>query len=227
MRASKLLSLLISIIAIQIHANAQKTNANYTSGKVVTEVFTSDILKDNRIGIDANRNIKVYLPPDYETSGRSYPVVYFLHNIFANNDAMLQDGKIPALIERAFTKGVIDEFIFVIPDYRTATTGSIYDNSPVSGRWIDYTINEIVPFVDKKFRTIRKKESRAIIGEFMGGRGALRIAMARPDIFSVVYAINPVATGMGNLPWAYSQIIEQIRQSDLPRQHFIIEIKAA
>lgn len=175
-------------------------------GKLITEVFPSNILKENKINLDVNRKIKIYLPPNYETSNKSYPVVYFLHNIFWDNDRMFQDGRVEQLIDRAWSEGEIGEFIFVVPDYRTITTGSLYDNSPVSGRWIDHTIDEIVPFIDKKFRTIAKKESRAITGEFMGGRGALKLAMTRPDIFSVVYAMNPVATGMGELPWTYTLI---------------------
>ncbi len=172
-------------------------------GKLITEVYASTILRENKIGLDLNRKIKVYLPPSYETSNRSYPVVYFLHNMFWDNDRMFQDGKITALIDRAWTNGVIGEFIFVVPDYRTATTGSLYDNSPVTGRWIDHTIDEIIPFIDKKFRTVPQKEGRAITGEFMGGRGALKLAMTRPDVFSVVYAMHPVATGMGPVPWTY------------------------
>src|SRR5687768_15155106 len=171
------------------------------SGKLITEVFTSTILKENRIGLDLKRNIKIYLPPDYATSSKSYPVVYFCHNIFRNNEKLFEDGRVIKLIDSAFASGVVKEFIFVAPDYSTATTGSIYENSVVSGRWLDHTVNEIVPFIDKKFRTIAQRESRAVIGEFMGGRGALKLAMTHSDIFSVVYALHPVATGNGDLPW--------------------------
>ena len=170
-------------------------------GKLVTEVLTSTILKENRIGLNLNRNIKIYLPPDYATSSKSYPVVYFCHNIFWNNEKMFEDGRIVKLIDSAFASGLIKEFIFVVPDYSTSTTGSIYENSIVSGKWLDHTVNEIVPFIDKKFRTIPQRESRAVIGEFMGGRGALKLAMTHADIFSVVYALHPVATGNGDLPW--------------------------
>lgn len=180
--------------------------AQSKKGKLVTDVYVSKILKDNKINLDVNRKIKVYLPPNYETSNKFYPVVYFLHNMFWDNDRMFQDGRIEQLIDRAWTEGKIKDFIFVVPDYRSATTGSLYDNSPVNGRWLDYTIDEIIPFIDKKYRTIATKGSRAITGEFMGGRGALKFAMTRPDIFSVVYAMHPVATGMGELPWTYTQI---------------------
>jgi hypothetical protein len=175
-------------------------------GKLITETLTSIVLKENKVGLNATRSIKIFLPPGYETSSKSYPVVYFLHNIFWNNDRMFEDGKIVTLIDRAFSSDVIKDFIFVVPDYRTVTTGSLYENSPISGRWLDHTTNEIIPFIDKKFRTIPRRESRAVIGEFMGGRGALKLAMTKSDLFSVVYALHPVATGMGEVPWAYTRI---------------------
>lgn len=170
-------------------------------GKLVTRVVSSTILKENRLGLNTDRSIKVYLPPGYETSGKSYPTVYFLHNIFWDNDKMFEDGVVLGLIERAITERVVREFILVVPDYRTAGCGSLYENSVVSGRWLDHTIEEIVPYIDKNFRTIGKPESRAITGEFMGGRGALKMAMEYPTVFSSVYALHPVATGMGVLPW--------------------------
>lgn len=86
-------------------------------------------------------------------------------------------------------------------DYSTAMIGSLYENSPVSGRWLDYTTNELVPFVDSQFHTVRNRDSRAVVGDFFGGRGALKLAMIHPEIFSVVYALHPIATGQGDLPW--------------------------
>ena len=195
-----------ALFFIGCHANGQSkqlhSKDNYQEGKLVTESLTSKILAENRIGLNLKRSIKIYLPPGYESSNKSYPVVYFLHNIFWNNDRMFEDGKVVSLIDRALAEGIIDDFIFVVPDYRTPTTGSLYENSPVTGRWLDHTIQEIIPFIDKNFRTIARRESRAVMGEFMGGRGALKLAMTQPDLFSSVYALHPVATGMGELPWA-------------------------
>ncbi|MET0535798.1 MAG: alpha/beta hydrolase-fold protein, partial [Steroidobacter sp.] len=83
---------------------------------------------------------------------------------------------------------------------------NIFENSPVNGRWLDFTVRELVPFIDSKFRTLHGPASRAITGDFFGGRGALRMAMGYPDTFGVVYALHPVATGIGNLPWNQVQI---------------------
>lgn len=170
-------------------------------GTVVTEKLISTILRDNKINLDPNRSIKVYLPPNYGSSKKSYPVVYYLHNIFWSPEKMFEDGNLENLIERGFANAIVKQFIFVAADFTTSTTGSIYENSIVSGRWLDFTVQELVPFIDGKFRTLKHRNSRAIVGDFFGGRGALKLAMVHADVFSVAYALHPVATGNGSLPW--------------------------
>lgn len=179
---------------------------------VVDEPFVSSVLRDNRIGLDPHRSIKVLLPPSYAQSKRRYPVVYFLHNAWYGPRQMIEDGRAQRLIERAFAEGVAPAFIFVVADYTGPTTGSLYENSPVSGRWIDYTVDEVVPLIDAKYRTLARRESRAVVGDFFGGRGALKLAMVKAEIFSVAYAMHPVATGVGDIPWSSVEI-------DWPRIH--------
>ena len=101
---------------------------------------------------------------------------------------------------------MVPEFIFVAADYHTTGLGSLYENSTTSGRWRDFTTDELVPFIDGKFRTIRHRDSRGLAGDFMGGRGALELAMRRADLFGSVYALHPVATGTGMLPMTYLDI---------------------
>jgi S-formylglutathione hydrolase FrmB len=173
---------------------------------IVDEPFASTVLRDNRIGLNPERAIKVLMPPGYAKSKQRYPVVYFLHNAWYGPKQMIEDGRAQRLIERAFADGVVQEFIFVIADYTGPTTGSLYENSPVSGRWIDYTVDEVVPLIDAKHRTLARRESRAVVGDFFGGRGALKLAMVKADVFSVAYAMHPVATGTGEIPWTALEI---------------------
>ncbi|WP_080057628.1 alpha/beta hydrolase [Spirosoma aerolatum] len=175
-------------------------------GALMTEKLTSTILHDNKIGLDPNRTIKVYLPPGYATSGKRYPVVYYFHSIFQNVEQFFRDGRVVGLLDRGMANRVSSEFIFVAADFSTPTTGSIFENSPVSGRWLDFTTDELLPFIDQKYRTIRHRDSRAIVGDFMGGRGALKLAMTRADLFSVVYALHPVATGIGYTPFPLVEV---------------------
>ncbi|WED63137.1 DUF6265 family protein [Synoicihabitans lomoniglobus] len=172
-----------------------------TTGEVVAFDFVSKVLADNRIGLKPERTGRVYLPPSYASSPtRRYPVVYFCHNTFWSPAQAVADGNLQGLMERAFTAGTVDEFILVIADYTGPTTGSLYENSPTSGRWLDYTIEEVVPRIDETYRTLRHRDSRAVIGDFWGGRGALVLAMHFPETFGSLYAMHPVATGSGNLP---------------------------
>jgi pimeloyl-ACP methyl ester carboxylesterase len=169
-------------------------------GTVVTEKLVSTLLRDTRTGLDPNRSIKVYLPPGYAQSGKPYPVVYYCHSIFQSPEQVFADGNLVKLLERGFANGVVKEFILVVGDYTSPTTGSLYENTPATGRWLDYTAEELVPFIDRRFRTLRQPNSRALAGEMMGGRGALLLAMRHPELFSAVYALNPVGTGTGLLP---------------------------
>ena len=79
----------------------------------------------------------------------------------------------------------IKPMIAVMPDCFTHYGGSQYINSSATGNYEDYLIEEIVPFVDEKFRTINDKNSRAVIGKSSGGYGALIMAMRHSDIFGL------------------------------------------
>lgn len=179
---------------------------------LVAEPFVSSILRDNRIGLDTQRPVRVLLPPGYAKSNQRYPVVYFLHNAWYGPKQMIEDGRAQRLIEGALAEGIVPPFLFVVADYTGPTTGSLYENSAVSGRWIDYTVDEIIPLIDARYRTLARRESRAVVGDFFGGRGALKLAMVKADVFGTSYAMHPVATGAGDIPWASLEV-------DWPRMH--------
>lgn len=170
--------------------------------QLVTETITSQILRDNKTNLNPKREIKIYLPPGYASSNKHYPVVYYCHNFFWSPKQMIDDGRAFRLIDRAFEKQISREFIFVVADFTGPGMGCLYENSSTSGRWLDYITQELVPTIDSKFRTIANRDSRAAVGDFFGGRGALKLGMSHANLFSVVYAMHPVATGNGSLPWA-------------------------
>jgi len=170
-------------------------------GALVTEYLTSEVLKENRIGLDTKRSISVYLPPGYNEGTKQYPVIYYFHSLGGSNERMFAEGNaIQPVLDRAIGSGAIGEFILVAANYSGPTLGSWYENSTTSGRWLDFTIKELLPYIDSHFRTIPHRDSRALTGEFIGGYGALKFAMLYPDLFSVVYALHPVGTGSGLMP---------------------------
>lgn len=217
MTPSKFIVLLVALICITAtYVFAQtnlKSGQNATAwvrdeisqetkrGTMVTEHITSEVLRDNCIGIDAKRSISVYLPAGYRESNKPYPVIYYFHSINWSNERMFAEGNsAQPLFDRAISNGVVGEFILVAANYSGPTMGSWYENSSTSGRWLDYTINEVLPYIESHFRTIRHRDSRGLAGDFLGGYGALKFAMLYPDLFSVVYALHPVGTGTGLMP---------------------------
>ena len=205
------LILVLLILSIESGTYAQKNNEQKpnsvngvssvpAAGKVITEKLVSYVLRNTKTGVDPNRIVKIYLPPGYETSGKSYPVVYYFHNLNWSAEKMFEGGNIQKLLDRAFANNVVNKFILVAADYSTAQLGSWYENSAVTGRWLDFTVEELVPFTDSHFRTIKNRDSRGLVGDFVGGRGALALSMFYPDMFSVMYAMHPVATGTGPIP---------------------------
>ncbi len=177
------------------------------AGRIEPLAFNSAILAEARNGLNPQRDLRIYLPPSYDHDpARRYPVVYFCHSLNWSARQMFEDGVVQRHLERAFAAGTAPEFILVGTDYTSPTMGSLYVNSSTTGRWLDYTADEIVPLIDRTYRTLPHSASRAVIGDFMGGRGALALAMTHPERFGSVYAMHPVATGNGDLPWAAQTI---------------------
>src|SRR4051812_39363438 len=89
-----------------------------SKGEIVTETIQSAILADNKVGLDPNRQVKVYLPASYQSSLKRYPVVYFCHNIFWGPDQIMTDGRIVGLLDRAMATKTSKEFIMVFANFR-------------------------------------------------------------------------------------------------------------
>lgn len=194
-----------SSLAVCQEHNSMSTEGRQ-QGRLITETLISNVLQNNLVGIDPKRSIKIYLPPSYSTSNKSYPVIYYCHNSSTTPEQMFADGNVVKLLENGIAEGIVKEFILVASSYITPTGGCLYENSVVNGRWIDYTVNELVPFIESRFRVIKHRDSRGIVGDFIGGRGAIKLAMLHADLFSVLYALHPVATGIGYLPWAANPV---------------------
>jgi Putative esterase len=164
---------------------------------VVGREIRSEKFAQNKIGVSSVRNLVVYLPAGYESSKARYPVIYFLPTPFDNYRAPFDKNAAQGLFDHAIQAGVIDKFIIVCVDMTTPLGSSWYVNSPVTGNWEDFVVQELVPYVDKNFRTLLSRDSRGIAGDFMGGYGALRFGMTHPEVFGSVYALHPVGTGSG------------------------------
>jgi len=189
-------------------------------GNVVTVSIHSRHL-ENTMGENPERAVSVYLPPGYETSGQRYPVIYFLHG-FTGDNRML--AYISPLLDRAIATHRIRPFIMVIPDHKTTYDGSFYSNSGLFGNWEDFTVQDVVGYVDRHFRTLAVPGSRGITGHSMGGYGAFLLAMKHPDVFSTVYALSPGALAIvreyGPNSDTYRELHKFTSMEDLGKTYF-------
>jgi S-formylglutathione hydrolase len=167
---------------------AQESSLPPLRGRLVVEQIHSVALEHNLLGDSPDRSLHIYLPPSYATSVRRYPVVYFLHGYGSNYRGGEEK---PAILDRIFAAGTVREMIFVFPDGDNRLQGSFYTDSATTGNFEQYITQEIVGYVDAKYRTLRMPASRGLVGHSMGGNGALRLAMKHPDVYGVVYALNP------------------------------------
>ncbi len=191
-----------------------------SKGTVVTDSLYSKNLLNN-FGENPKRSVSVYLPPNYETSDNQYPVIYFLHGFLTDDQLM---GRMKDLLDYAIQAQKIDPFIMVIPDQKTTYDGSFYSNSGVFGNWEDFTVFDLVAYMDTNYRTLAKKESRGITGHSMGGYGAIKIAMKHPDVFGAIYAISPGALAIvreyGPNSNTYKEFSEATKMEDLDETYF-------
>jgi enterochelin esterase-like enzyme len=165
--------------------------------QVMTREVRGESLSHSLIGTDPVRKLAVYLPAGYEGTSQRYPVIYHLPNPLAKFDEDFYHGPARDLLDRAAATGQIGGTIFVAVDMATPFGCSWYVNSPVTGNWEDFMVREVVPYVDANFRTLPNRDSRGILGDFMGGYGAIRFGMTHPEVFGTIYALHPVGTGSG------------------------------
>lgn len=209
--------LLISLLALGVPVRAA---TDIPHGTVVTESIHSKNL-ENKMGENATRAISVYLPPGYADSGRRYPVIYFLHG-FTGDNTMLKP--IAPLLDLAIATHRIRPFIMAIPDEKTTYDGSFYSNSGVFGNWEDFTVQDVVHYVDTHYRTLTDRGSRGITGHSMGGYGALLLAMKHPDVFSTVYGMSPgclaIVREYGPNSDTYRSLVGVKSMDDLAKNYF-------
>jgi enterochelin esterase family protein len=189
---------------------------------------TSTVLADNPLGDPAERTFPVYLPPGYSDGDERYPVIWVLApfgswgerylNLKAWNDNLIQRA------HRVITNGEAPPAILALPDCFTSLGGSQYLNSSAVGRYQDYVIKELVPFVDTELRTLPERAHRGVMGYSSGGYGALVLSMLYPEVFS---AAASHAGDMGfehAFPQDFGKAVRQLATYDDGLSEFIAAI---
>ena len=154
-----------------------------------TPVVTGDRLHyetfDSRIAGEPVSYV-IYLPPGYEESDdRRYPVVYWLHGIGGSQQGVpLLTERVTAAIEAKQSPAMI--FVFVNGMIRSSWVDSYDGKVPVES----VAIKELIPLIDKKYRTLATREGRMIEGFSMGGSGAAKWGFRHPDLFGSISIID-------------------------------------
>ncbi|WP_186756754.1 alpha/beta hydrolase [Echinicola salinicaeni] len=175
-----LLNLLLVCIAQNVLAQSGKVFDNLS--------MDSEILQ-------GKRKYAIYLPPDYESSERSYPVLYLLHGAGDDQTGWVQFGEVLHITDEAIKAGKATSMIIVMPDANTGRRG--YFNQ-IDGDWNyeDYIFEELIPHVEEKYRIKKEKRYRAVAGLSMGGGGSFMYALHHPELFA---AAAPLSAYIGPL----------------------------
>jgi hypothetical protein len=160
------------------------------AGRFDEVVFDSDVLKGNPLGDPHQRPLWIYLPPGYDDAGQSdrrYPSVYVIQGLTGQIDMWRSRAafrpNFPELMDRAFASGDCPPAVVVFVDCWTKFGGSQFLDSPGTGNYLTYLCDEVVPWLDARYRTLPSREHRGIAGKSSGGYGAMVTPMLRPDVF--------------------------------------------
>ncbi|MFC2089409.1 alpha/beta hydrolase [Bacteroidota bacterium] len=158
--------------------------------------------------LNMERKYAVYLPPDYETSERSYPVLYLLHGGGDDQTGWVQFGEVLRIADKAILEGSATAMVIIMPDANTGRRG--YFNS-INNDWKyeDFFFEELMPLVEKKYRIKSEKRYRAVAGLSMGGGGTFMYALHHPELFS---SACPLSASCG--PLNIEQLKSRLERSE-------------
>ena len=148
-------------------------------GTVVMLEHRSKVLRGNPLGDPHVRKLAVWLPPHYDAPGRRrrFPVLYDLVGFTGSGQSHLNwkpfSENMAERLARLTHQQQIGPMIVVFPDCFTRLGGNQYVNSPAIGPYADYLTRELIPLVDREFRTLASREHRGCFGKSSGGYGAM------------------------------------------------------
>lgn len=147
-----------------------------------------------------NRRMFVYTPYGYETSDKSYPVLYLLHGAGGDEDAWSSMGRTRQILDNLIEKGLAEPMICVMPNgnpnQQAAQTTQLpvsdmdYRDPANSNKYIHSIVKDIVPYIEKNFRVIADPDHRAIAGLSMGGGHTIAAANEYPGTFQYICPLS-------------------------------------
>ncbi len=191
------------------NARPLSTNSCTSKGKLVKSTWSSEVF-------GRKQNYLIYLPPCYDAADNQtrYPVIYLFHGWPMNETHWVELGVVAAA-DQLIDSGELPPFIIALP--RGDTEGIYNHTSGGDKSWEGAMVNEFIPYVDQKYRTLAQQDYRAIGGISRGGVWALEIAFRHPELFSAVGAhssalsVNDAASDFDPLDLVSSAPIDSMR----------------
>ncbi len=157
-------------------------------GRFEEHTFVSAALRDNALRDPHERPLWIYLPPGYDDDPDArFPSVYVIQGLTGQLDMWRNRTpfrkNFPELADDMFAAGHAPPVVVVWVDCWTSLGGSQFLDSPGTGNYLTYLCEEIVPFVDKRYRTVADRDHRGIQGKSSGGYGAMVVPMLRPELW--------------------------------------------
>ncbi|MDD1697322.1 MAG: hypothetical protein LUQ36_03070, partial [Methanoregula sp.] len=191
----KSIALIIVLIAFSFPANSQNIEkhapAGFDSlrsgiahGRIDTVSYAS-----KTVGV--NRRTLIYTPPGY-SKNKKYPVLYLLHGIGGDEKEWLKGGQPQIILDNLFADGKIEPMIVVMPNGRAIKDDRAGKNMMAPDRVQAFAtfekdlLNDLIPFIEKKYPVIKDREHRAIAGLSMGGGQSLNFGLGNLDVFAWV-----------------------------------------
>lgn len=170
----------------------------------------------NLLGTPAERDVIIVLPPSYDRERRRrFPVVYALHGYSIGAEQWIQEIHLPQTAEGAFARGA-PEMIIVLPDSKNVHNGAFYSNSVTTGNFENFIADELVDYIDARYRTLAKPESRGLVGHSMGGYGASRIGIRRAERYGALYLMAPCCQSPSGARGLTAEQVKQIEALPSP-----------
>ena len=134
------------------------------------------------------RDYSIYLPGSYdEQKDRRYPVIYLMHGGGESHTVWQEKGNLRQLADSLIDCGAMSEMIIVCPEGNQQNM--MYFNAP-QWKYEDYFFQELIPYIEKNYRTLTDRPNRAICGFSMGGGAAAAYGIHHPELFGMVYDIS-------------------------------------
>jgi len=165
-------------------------------GSVLSQAFISSTLNG------AERPVTVYTPPGYEKDSKSYPVLYLMHGAGDHETSWVTNARMNDILDNLIAEGKAKPMVVVMPQGRTPTA-QVMTSDPSKEPFVKEMMTDIIPWVEKTFRTVPNGDSRAMAGLSMGGIQTLNTALNNLNAFHYVGVFGSGWFNQADRQWFY------------------------